>query len=220
MSASRIKQPHNTTVTQNAIKMANIFIYLLITVVVHPKPIDLYFLNDDLETNLPERFGDPIDENWQDKRSVSNEFRSVATKHDNFPIHREAADFDYRNGYADEVDDGFEKAENWQKRESEREGNDDPLNEEDIRQILPKLSHSQHEALDSLMNDDGPNIDVDKRQLLKQNFENSFHLHKRHNFKVPCTGMRCEEYDQVPVSRESLAEEDGYNHCPGTHVSN
>lgn len=69
------------------------------------------------------------------------------------------------------------------------------------------------------MNDEDPDIDIDKRQLLKQNFENSYHLNKRHNFRLPCKGLRCEEYDQVPMSREFLSEEDSYNHCPGYNTA-
>lgn len=106
--------------------MANIFIYFVILVVVNSTPIQAYFLNDDLETNLPDRFGDPIDENWQDKRSVANHFSSFSKKHDDFAVNRESTDFDYRNGNA-EVDDEIEKTEKLQKRESELDGNIDEV---------------------------------------------------------------------------------------------
>lgn len=102
--------------------MANIFIYFVILVVVHSTPIQAYFLNDDLETNLPDRFGDPIDENWQDKRSVANHFPSFYKKNDNFAVNHESTDFDYRNGNA-EVDE----TEKFQKRESELDRNVDEV---------------------------------------------------------------------------------------------
>lgn len=92
-----------------------------------------------------------------------------------------------------------------------------PLNEADIRQILSQFSRSDREALDSLMNDDSPNIDVDKRQLLKRNFENNYHLNKRNNYNVHCKGLNCEESDQIPMSNELISEDDSYNRCPGTN---
>lgn len=61
------------------------------------------------------------------------------------------------------------------------------------------------------MNDESPTIDVNKRQLLKQNFENSFHLNKRNNGKM-CTGLGCGEYNQFDVDKQSNSEDDK---CPG-----
>lgn len=219
--------------------MANKFIYFVLTIiVVYSRSIETYFLNDDLGTNLPDRFGDPIEENWQDKRSAVNEYSSSSKKHDNFPnINRESTDLDYRNGNAEiQVDDEVEQSETLQKRESEMDRSVDevkqyqlqrkrisfknlfqPLNEADIRQILSQFSRSDREALDSLMNDESPNIDVDKRQLLKRNFENNYHLNKRNNYNVHCKGVNCEESNQSPVSSEFISEDDSYNRCPGTN---
>lgn len=100
--------------------MADVFIYFLILVVVNSKPIQAYFLNDDLGTNLPDRFGDPIDENWQDKRSVANELPSFSKKGDALAVSEESTDFDYRNGNAET--DEIERNEKLQKRESELDG--------------------------------------------------------------------------------------------------
>lgn len=68
------------------------------------------------------------------------------------------------------------------------------------------------------MNDDNPDIDFEKRKLLKRNFENSYHLNnKRNNFGVPCKGLRCEQYDQLQeVSNDLSSDEDGDDRCPGT----
>lgn len=87
-----------------------------------------------------------------------------------------------------------------------------PIDEEDIRRILSKFSYSDREAFDSLMNDDSPDIDLEKRKLLKRNFETGYRLNKRNNYKVPCKGLRCEEYDQL------FSEEKGYDHCPGINL--
>lgn len=65
------------------------------------------------------------------------------------------------------------------------------------------------------MNNKITSIDVDKRESLKRNFENDYHLNKRNNFKIHCKGLRCEEYDDSPVNKESLSDEDTYNQCPG-----
>lgn len=102
--------------------MANKFIYFLIIVIAQTKPMKTYFLSDYLETNLPDRFGDPIDENWQDKRSVANEYPSFSK---NIDINnKESADLDYRNGNAESP---AEETENLQKRQSEMERNFDEV---------------------------------------------------------------------------------------------
>lgn len=92
-----------------------------------------------------------------------------------------------------------------------------PFKEADIRQILNQFSSSDRDALDSLMTDRSSQIDVGKRQLLKQNFENNFHLKKRNNFKSHCNGLRCDEYDRIPMDKESTLEEDSYHDCPGSN---
>lgn len=115
--------------------MANKFIYFVLTIlVVYSRSIETYFLSDDLGTNLPDRFGDPIEENWQDKRSTVNEYSSSSKKHDNFPdINGESTDLDYRNGNAEiQVDDEEERSETLQKRESEMERNVD-----EVKQFQP-----------------------------------------------------------------------------------
>lgn len=93
------------------------------------------------------------------------------------------------------------------------------MDDEDIKQILSKFSDSDREALDRLMNEKITTFGVDKRELLKRNFENNFHFNKRNNrennFKMHCKGLRCEEYDQIPLRNEPLFEEDTYNQCPG-----
>lgn len=85
-----------------------------------------------------------------------------------------------------------------------------------MRHILSKLSNSDREALDKLMNDKTSFIDVNKRELLKRNFENNYHLNKRNNFKIHCKGLNCEEYDDIPDNKEAHFDEDTYNQCPGT----
>lgn len=197
-------------------EMAKSLIYFLFIVVSYVRSSESYFLNYDLDTNLPEQFSDPIDENWQDKRSVGNEHSSLFKRHFLFPKAYRGSTLAH-----DEVGTS-----DLQKRESEMERNDEveekfdesdsnlknSFHEADARQILSKFSNSDREALNSLMNNEGPYIDVDKRQSLKQNFENSYHLNKRNNFKVPCKGVECENDDQNSV----LSEDDGYNYCPGT----
>lgn len=83
--------------------MAAKFIYFVFRILfICSISIEAYFLNDDLGTNLPDRFGDPIDENWQDKRSIENEYSNSPQKYHNFPsIDKESADVDYRNGNAE-----------------------------------------------------------------------------------------------------------------------
>ncbi len=100
--------------------MANKFIYFLIIVAAYSRSLEAYFLNEELETNLPERYGDPIDENWQDKRSAENEYLN-----DN----KESSDgFAYRNGNAKmQVADDVGKWEPFVKRESKMDRNDDEV---------------------------------------------------------------------------------------------
>lgn len=81
------------------------------------------------------------------------------------------------------------------------------MDEDAIREILSQFSDSDRMAFDGLMND--KNIDVNKRQLLKQNFENNFHLRKRNNIR--CTGPGCDEYEQIPV-------DDQMDNCPGIRI--
>lgn len=98
--------------------MANKYIYFLIIVIAYSKLIETYFLNDDLGTNLPERFGDAIDENWQARRSVANDYSSFSKEFDNVPnIDKESNDFDYRNGNAETQYDEVENEEKLAKRE-------------------------------------------------------------------------------------------------------
>lgn len=86
------------------------------------------------------------------------------------------------------------------------------MNEADIREILSQFSESDRDAFDSLMNDQSVNIDVNKRHLLRQNFENNFHLNKRNNFKLPCTGFHCNGNDRALNSDDFLSNG---NNCPG-----
>lgn len=107
--------------------MANRFICLFFTIVIaHTKPMKTYFLSDNLEMNLPDRYADPIDENWQDKRSIANEYSSSSRKIDNFPSinNKESTDLDYRNGNADVQ---ANEVGNLQKRESEMDQNFDEV---------------------------------------------------------------------------------------------
>lgn len=108
--------------------MATKFIYFLIAVLTYLRSFETYFLSDDLDTNLPERFGDPIEENWQDKRSAVNEHSSFSVdKHNDFPD-TESMDFDYRNGNAEtQIDDDKSQSEMYRKRESNTNENVDEV---------------------------------------------------------------------------------------------
>ncbi|KAJ6625034.1 hypothetical protein Bhyg_16396 [Pseudolycoriella hygida] len=171
--------------------MASQFIYLVILILFFSRTSQTYFLTEDLETNLPDRLRDPIDENWQDKRSISNGFSDFYKKSYN-SRDKESTYFDHKNNEAEtKVENEVEKSDQLEKRENE------PLRDNEIRQILSEFSESDRNALDSLINDES----LDKRQFLKQNFENGYHLNKRNNYKVLCTGRRCERRDE-------------HNHCP------
>lgn len=105
--------------------MANKYIYFLFIVVSYSKPIKAYFLNDDLGTNLPDRFGDAINDNWQDKRLDSSDYSSFSKEFENFPS-IDGSDYDYKNGNADTQDE-VEKQEKLEKRESGMKKNFDKV---------------------------------------------------------------------------------------------
>lgn len=97
--------------------MATKYIYFLFIVVAYTKQIQTYYLNDDLGTNLPDRFGDAINTDWQDKISSSNDYSSFSKEFDSFPsIDKESTDYDYKNGNADTQDE-LENQEILKKRE-------------------------------------------------------------------------------------------------------
>lgn len=98
--------------------MASTFIYFLLLIVTYSGSIETYFLSDYLDTNLPDRFSDdPIEENWQDKRSTGNEYSDISNR---LPNNEESPYFNYRNGNIEtEVDDGIEPADTIGKRKTE-----------------------------------------------------------------------------------------------------
>lgn len=94
------------------------------------------------------------------------------------------------------------------------------MNEADIKTILSAFSNAEHEALDKLINGEMPTIDVDKRELLRRNFENNYHLNKRNGYKVHCKGLSCDGYDRIPFKRGLTSEEENYNEFGGKlHIS-
>lgn len=73
--------------------------------------------------NLPDRLSDPIDENWQDRRSAESEYSSFSNK---FTNSKQSADFDYRDVDA-QVDDETDEGDTFQKRESKAGRNFDEV---------------------------------------------------------------------------------------------
>ncbi|XP_037033363.1 uncharacterized protein LOC119072275 [Bradysia coprophila] len=193
--------------------MADMSIYFLLVIVLYSGSIETYFLSDYLDTNLPDRLSDPIDENWQDKRSAENEYPIFSNE---FTKSKKSTDFDYRDGNVEthSADGEIGTGDTFKKRESKIGINvDEPFSEADIRKIFSQLSTSDRQDFDGLMNGESPKIDVNKRHLLKQNFENSFHLNKRHDGKM-CNGLECDEYNQLDRIKQPISEEDSYDSCP------
>lgn len=108
-----IKMPNETWA------MAYKFIYFVMMLLTfRSRSIGTYFLSDELDTNLPEQLGDRVDENWQDKRSVENDYSDGINR----------ASSDYRDGNAETVVDGTPESEIF-RRESESERNVDEVSE-------------------------------------------------------------------------------------------
>lgn len=95
--------------------MTNKYIYFLIVVLAYPQLTKMYFLNDDLGTNLPDRYGN----NCEDKRSPASDSSSYSKEFDNiFTNDKESPDLDYKNGNADIEDEEIGQKEHLEKRES------------------------------------------------------------------------------------------------------